>query len=110
MNVTTQAEVLVDLHTYTIRVELFEATPEKLFQVDDILSTLEFVGYATKKDSDKNWLFRLPSGLYFGQAGTSATALCQKVSASLKDHQLHCSAFVSEVVDWSGTEVTESPV
>lgn len=98
------------LDNYTVRVELSEATPEKLLQVDDILSTLDFGGYATRKDSDSNWFFCLPSGLYFGQSDLSATALCQRVSTSLKDHQLECRVFVSKVVDWAGTEVSESAV
>ncbi|MGI4758105.1 MAG: hypothetical protein ACRYGF_14820 [Janthinobacterium lividum] len=101
-------EVLVNLDNYAVRVELFEATPEKLLQVDDILSTLNFGSYATKKDSDSNWFFCLPSGLYFGQSDVSAAVLCQRVSTSLKDHQLECRVFVSKVVDWAGTEVSES--
>lgn len=98
----------MDLKNYTVRVELTEATPEKLVQVDDIMMTLEFMGFATKKDSDKGWLFRLPSGLYFGQSELNAEAICRRVSTQFSDHHLDCRIFVSEVIDWSGTEITES--
>lgn len=93
---------------FTVRVELSEPSPEKLIQVDDILMTLEFVGFATKKDSDKGWLFRLPSGLYFGQSESTAEVLCKQVSARLKNHGLECRAFISEVIDWSGTEISQA--
>lgn len=98
----------MDSKNYTVRVELAELTPETLMQVDDIMMTLEFVGFATKKDSDRGWLFQLPSGLYFGQSELNAESICRKVSAMLTDHELKCRLFVSEVIDWSGTEITQT--
>ena len=96
------------VRNFTVRVELTEPSPEKLVQVDDILMTMEFVGFATKKDSDRGWLFRLPSGLYFGQSESNAEALCTQVSARLNEHGLECRAFVSEVIAWSGTEISQA--
>ncbi len=96
------------VRNFTVRVELTEPSPEKLVQVDDILMTMEFVGFATKKDSDRGWLFRLPTGLYFGQSVSNAEALCKQVSARLTDHGLECRTFISEVIDWSGTEISQS--
>lgn len=93
---------------FTVRIELLEPSPEKLVQVDDILMTMEFVGFATKKDSDQGWLFRLPSGLYFGQSELTANEICNRVSTHLHDHHLACRAFICEVVDWSGTEIVEA--
>ncbi len=93
---------------FTVRIELVDPSTEKLVQVDDILMTMEFVGFATKKDTDQGWLFRLPTGLYFGQSELSANEICTAVSTRLQDHQLACRAFVSEVVDWSGTEIIQA--
>ncbi len=98
----------MDPKNYTVRVELAEPTPERLVQVDDIMMTVEFVGFATKKNSDRGWVFQLPSGLYFGQSEQNAELICRRVSALLSDHQLKCRLFVSEVIDWSGTEITEA--
>ena len=93
---------------FTVRVELAEPSPERLIQLDDIMMSLEFVSFATKKDSDRGWLFRLPSGLYFGQSEQRTETICRAVSARLQDHNLRCRVFVCEVVDWSGTEITQA--
>ncbi len=98
----------MDLKDYTVRVELTDPTPEHLVQVDDILMTLEFVGFATKKNGGQGWVFELPTGLYFGQSELNAQSICRKVSALLTDHQLKCRLFVSEVIDWSGTEIKQT--